>query len=103
MKKFLSIFMFLCLLAGGNSLAGAVQKPDYEKYGRIAISVVKEDYPGEEVVEYQYGGRQKVSETDVMDSFTFTVKENGKPVTVLVKVTHSLQDNKLVSLIEERK
>lgn len=103
MKKYLSILIFICLLAAGSSLAGAVQKPDYEKYGRIAISVVKEDYPGEEVVEYQYGGRQKVSEADVMDIFTFTVKENGKPVTVLVKVTHSLQDNKLVSLTAERK
>ncbi|WP_026583908.1 DUF3889 domain-containing protein [Bacillus sp. J33] len=103
MKKFLSIFMLICLLTGGGSLAGAVQKPDYEKYGRIAISVVKEDYPGEEVVEYQYGGRQKISETDVRDTFTFTVKENGSPVTVLVKVTHSLKDNKLVSLTAERK
>ncbi|CAM3509886.1 DUF3889 domain-containing protein [Cytobacillus oceanisediminis] len=103
MKKILSILMMLCLLAGGGSLAGAVQKPDYEKYGRIAITVVKEDYPGEEVVDYQYGGRQKVSETDVTDTFTFTVKEDGKPVTVLVKVTHSLESNKLVSLTAERK
>lgn len=84
-------------------MAGAVQKPDYEKYGRIAIAVVKEDYPGEEVVDYQYGGRKKVTETDVTDTFTFTVKENGNPVTVLVMVTHNLKDNKAVSLSVERK
>ncbi|MCS0789671.1 YqzG/YhdC family protein [Cytobacillus pseudoceanisediminis] len=103
MKKYLSIFMLVCLLAGGGSLAGAVQKPDYEKYGRIAIAVVKEDYPGEEVVDYQYGGRKKVTETDVTDTFTFTVNEDGKPVTVLVMVTHNLKDNKAVSLTVERK
>ncbi|KAF0822042.1 DUF3889 domain-containing protein [Cytobacillus firmus] len=103
MKKYLSILMLLCLLAGGGSLAGAVQQPDYEKYGRIAIAVVKEDYPGEEVVDYQYGGRKKISETEVTDTFTFTVKENGKPVTVLVNVTHNLKDNKVVSLTVERK
>ncbi|MCM3094320.1 MULTISPECIES: DUF3889 domain-containing protein [unclassified Cytobacillus] len=103
MKKFLSMLMLTCLLAGGGSLAGAVQQPDYEKYGRIAIAVVKEDYPGEEVVDYQYGGRKKISETDVTDTFTFTVKENGKPVTVLVNVTHNLKDNKAVSLSVERK
>lgn len=84
-------------------MAGAVQKPDYEKYGRIAIAVVKEDYPGEEVVDYQYGGRKKVTETDVTDTFTFSVKEDGKPVTVLVSVTHNLKDNKAVSLSVERK
>ncbi|RBP92401.1 uncharacterized protein DUF3889 [Cytobacillus firmus] len=103
MKKYLSMFMLVCLLAGGGSFAGAVQKPDYEKYGRIAIAVVKEDYPGEEVVDYQYGGRKKVTETDVTDTFTFTVKEDGKPVTVLVRVTHNLKDNKAVSLSVERK
>ncbi|PAE25437.1 MULTISPECIES: DUF3889 domain-containing protein [Bacillaceae] len=103
MKKYLSIFMLICLIAGGGSLAGAVQKPDYEKYGRIAVAVVKEDYPGEEVVDYQYGGRKKVTETDVTDTFTFTVKENGNPVNVLVMVTHNLKDNKAVSITVERK
>lgn len=79
------------------------QQPDYEKYGRIAIVVVKEDFPGDEVKEYKYLGRKKISETDVMDSFEFQVTERGKPVTVVVNISHNLANNKLLSLTVEMK
>ncbi|MFB6469271.1 DUF3889 domain-containing protein [Cytobacillus sp. Hz8] len=93
----ISIFL---IFQSGN---GHAQKTDYEKYGRIAISVVKEDYPGKEVVEYQYMGRQKVSATEVMDSFRFEVLENKKPKFVIVKIIHNLNNQKLLNLsIEEQ-
>jgi hypothetical protein len=77
---------------------------DYEKYGRIAIAVVKENYPGIEVVDYQYAGRQNISESDVMDSFIFEVKENNQPVKVIVRISHSLKNKKLLQLsVEEQK
>lgn len=105
MKKLWFAFIIISLFMSTWTLSSAEsEKPDYEKYGRIATSVVKEDFPDEEVVEYQYTGRQKVSPTDVTDSFTFQVNENGKPVTLTVKVTHSLDNKRTLSLtVEEKK
>ncbi|MBS4176495.1 DUF3889 domain-containing protein [Lederbergia citrea] len=105
MKKFLLLFLTIGLfLSVGNPILTKSQQPDYVKYGRIATAVVKEDYPGEEVVDYQYVGRQKLSNTVVMDSFSFQVKENNKPVTVIVKISHSLNNKKLLNLtVEEKK
>ncbi|WP_102271976.1 DUF3889 domain-containing protein [Cytobacillus massiliigabonensis] len=104
MKKHLLVFIMISLFMSAWTLsAAASEKPDYEKYGRIATSVVKEDFPGQDVVEYQYTGRQKISATDVTDSFTFQVNENGKPITLIVKVTHSLDNRKTLSLTVEEK
>lgn len=104
MKKLLFLFFSLIVFMNMELPMHAAENPDYEKYGRIATAVVKEDYPGEEVIEYKYGGRRKMSENEVLDTFVFIVKENGQDVTVLVKVTHLLNDNKFVSLtVEEQK
>lgn len=104
MKRLLFVFIIISLFMGAWTLsAAASEKPDYEKYGRIATAVVKEDFPGEDVVEYQYTGRQKVSASDVTDSFTFQVNEAGKPVTLIVKVTHSLDNKRTLSLTVEEK
>ncbi|WP_080847658.1 DUF3889 domain-containing protein [Cytobacillus gottheilii] len=103
--KRISVLLFALFFIGhAGLLVQAEEKPDYEKYGRIATVVVKEDYPGEDVVEYKYGGRRKLTENEVMDSFVFIVKEDGKDKTILVKVTHLLSDNKSLSLtVEEQK
>jgi hypothetical protein len=77
------------------------EKIDYQKYGSIAIAVVKADYPGDPVTDYQFLGREKLSETEVQDSFKFQVKENGKAINVVVKVKHSVKNNKLLSLTVE--
>lgn len=93
--------LFFLLLSIGlfmNVSTAAAENPDYEKYGRIAIAVVKADYPREEVVDYKYEGRQKLTDTDVEDTFFFQVKENGKPVKVIVKISHSPNNNKLLRL-----
>lgn len=104
MKKFLLCFLTIILFLNvGSPILTKGQQPDYEKYGRIAIAVVKEDFPGEEVVEYDYIGRQKLSDTDVVDSFSFQVKENNKPVIVIVRISHSLNNKKLLSLTVEEK
>ncbi|MBY0123136.1 DUF3889 domain-containing protein [Bacillus sp. S/N-304-OC-R1] len=102
MKKLLYLFVTACLFLHVQTLAFAENNADeYEKYGRIAIAVVKEDYPGENVVEYQYAGRQNISETDVVDSFIFNVKENNQLKKVTVKVSHSLTNKKLLQLTVE--
>ena len=102
-KVFTFIFTMGFILNFVQISAAETGKPDYEKYGRIAIAVVKEDFPGEEVVEYQYKGRENISDTDVVDSFSFQVKENNKPVTVIVKIAHSLKNKKLLNLTVEEK
>lgn len=102
MKKIIAFILSMGLIINFAQISTAASdKPDYEKYGRIAIAVVKEDFPGEEVIEYQYKGREKISDTDVVDSFSFQVKENDKPVTVIVKIAHSLKDKKLLNLTVE--
>lgn len=104
MKRLAFLFFAVFFLVNAELPIQAEEKPNYEKYGRIATVVVKEDYPGEDVVEYKYGGRRKLTEDEVMDTFVFIVKEDGKDKTILVKVTHLLGDNKSLSLtVEEQK
>ena len=79
----------------------AVQKLDYEKFGSIAIAVVKADYPDQSVTDYEYLGRKKISADEVQDSFQFIVKENGKEKIVHVIVNHNTRDDKFISLTVE--
>ncbi|RFU60687.1 DUF3889 domain-containing protein [Bacillus sp. V59.32b] len=99
MKKILSILFAVMILFQSGVIAA--EKPDYEKYGQIAIAVVKADYPGEAVTEYQYLGRKKLMNDQVEDGFLFNVTENGKKVDVTVKVRHSLANNKMLNLTVE--
>jgi uncharacterized protein YxeA len=99
MKKYLlPILAILILLLTANVLAAMAQRPDYEKYGRIATAVIKEDYPGEELKDYLYAGRKQKSNDEVVDSFQFKVNENGKPIVATVLITHNLKNNKLLTL-----
>lgn len=103
MKKYLlSMLIALYCLVNFSDL-GYAQKPDYEKYGRIAITVVKEDYPGDEIREYQYLGRKSISETKVEDSFSFQVQEKNQKFIVTVKVTHDIKTNKLHTITVDSK
>lgn len=88
----------LALTLGFQASKSSAQQPDYAKYGNVAIAVVKADYPGIAVTEYNYIGRTKPNATDVTDSFRFKVTENGKPKVVVVKVTHNLENKKLLNL-----
>lgn len=101
MKKNVFAIMSVCLLFFSGFAQVQAEKIDYEKYGKIAIAVVRADYTGEAVTEYEYLGREKLNETDVQDSFKFKVKENDKEVNVVVKVKHSVQNNKLLTLTVE--
>lgn len=99
-----SLFVLFILLLWGShfALGESVQgqeKPDYEKYGRIATAVVKADFPSDEVVEYEYQGRSTQPGGDiVIDSFKFEVKDNGKDIFVIIKVAHHLKNKKLIQL-----
>lgn len=87
--------LFLVLISHQHIYA---QQPDYAKYGRIATAVIKEDYPDHKVVEYEYLGREKVSDQEVKDSFKFEVMQNNRPTFVIVTIQHSLANNRLIQL-----
>ena len=88
-------FMFLMQWVPNEPLAAT---PDYEKYGKIAITVVQADYPGDDVTDYQYKGRKKLGNKQVEDDFVFVVVENGKEFNVIVTVQHDLENKKLLNL-----
>ncbi|AOH53675.1 hypothetical protein ABE28_004875 [Peribacillus muralis] len=99
MKKVIMIFMGVFLLfQSGSILVEAAEKPDYEKYGKIAIAVVQADYPGNEVTDYEYKGRKTVAKNFVEDDFKFLVSANGVEFNVIVTVQHDLRNKKLLSL-----
>ena len=95
-----AVLLFICV---SSVNVFAENDEDYQKYGRIAMAVVKEDYPGQDVVEYQYLGRRKLEESKVVDSFRFEDKKNDRIVFVHVRVLHDLKDKKSLSLMLEEK
>lgn len=98
MKKFLSGLMMVVFLFSVLSYQPAHGQTDYEKYGRIAIALVKEDYPSAPVSEYQYLGRQKLEGDKVKDSFQFKVTEQGKEKSVIVDIVHDIKNKKTLDV-----
>ncbi|RIW29617.1 DUF3889 domain-containing protein [Bacillus salacetis] len=86
MKKWTVIFSLVFFLLGSQQ---TFAQQDYEKYGRIATAVVKEDYTGEKLADYKYNGRKSLAEGQVQDTFTFDVVKDGKDVTVKVNIIHN--------------
>ncbi|WP_462408867.1 DUF3889 domain-containing protein [Neobacillus sp. Marseille-QA0830] len=100
-KNFASILMLSLLLLFSNQ--AYAEQVHYEKYGRMAIAIVKADYPASQVQEYEYLGRQKVTDTNVVDSFRFQVHEKNQKFFVIVKISHDLTNQKLINLTVEKK
>ncbi|WP_246860944.1 DUF3889 domain-containing protein [Bacillus sp. REN3] len=99
MRNFMgAIFATIVLFLNVIGTAWA-EEPGYEKYGRIATSVIKEDFPGEEVRDYEYLGRRQVSADEVVDSFHFKVMEGGRQKLVTVQISHHLKDKKTLQLV----
>jgi hypothetical protein len=86
MRKWMVIFSLVFFMLGTQE---SLAQQDYQKYGRIATAVVKEDYTGEKLADYKYDGRKTLSGGKIEDSFTFDVLKNGKDVTVKVRVVHN--------------
>ncbi|MGG3467253.1 DUF3889 domain-containing protein [Neobacillus pocheonensis] len=101
MKKFLAaIVIMFCFLVYVN-LQGEAQKPDYEKFGRIAITVVQADFPGDPIKDYEYLGRKKIDATKVEDGFRFKVQEKNQNFFVIVRVSHDATNNKILNITVE--
>ncbi|MGM0837840.1 MAG: DUF3889 domain-containing protein [Bacillota bacterium] len=87
----------LLVLTTAISVAQA-EKTDYEKWGKIAIQIAKENYPEAEVSEYQYQGREEISETEAKDTFHFTVKQDNKSTEIHGTLTFNPKTEQLISV-----
>jgi putative cell wall-binding protein len=74
------------------------QQPDYEKWGRIAVAVVKENYPDSEIIDYKHLGQQNVSVTQSKHTFTIEVKHRNQTFNVKVVVTYNPRTDRLISV-----
>ncbi|MFZ3590806.1 DUF3889 domain-containing protein [Bacillus sp. DJP31] len=81
-----------------NETVGVAEQPDYEKWGKIAINVVKESYVNEQVSDYKYEGRKSVSDVKAEDTFSFQVKRDNKEFTVKAVVAFNPKTETLQSL-----
>ena len=98
MKKVIVMLMGIFLIMYAGAFSAQAQKPDYEKYGKIAITIVQADYPEVEITDYQYKGRKTVAKNLVEDDFRFLVENKGQKFSVIVTVQHDLKNEKLLSL-----
>jgi Protein of unknown function (DUF3889) len=112
----MTIICSLILLSGG-AIGSAQQKPpqkppqqeqelptDYEKWGKIAVDVAKLNYPDSKISDYQYRGREELTDTQSKDTFELTVQTKERTFTAKVMILFNPQTESLVSLsIEEVK
>ncbi|WP_421384006.1 DUF3889 domain-containing protein [Bacillus salacetis] len=86
MRKWMVIFSLVFFMVGSQQ---AFAQQGYQKYGRIATAVVKEDYTGEKLADYKYDGRKTLAGGKIEDAFTFDVMKDGKEVSVKVRIVHN--------------
>lgn len=109
---FCSLFLF-----GGGCIVSAQQKPpqkppqqeqelptDYEKWGKIAVDVAKLNYPDSKISDYQYKGREEITDKQSKDTFELTIQTKDRTFTAKVMILFNPQTESLLSLsIEEVK
>lgn len=99
--KFGLVMMVLSIMSFQFTLHAYAQV-DYEKWGRIAVEVAKENYPDAEISDYQYVGREEISATQARDTFRLQVKEDQRTFQINVGILFNPQTDRLISLsIEE--
>ncbi|MFT4415832.1 DUF3889 domain-containing protein [Fredinandcohnia humi] len=121
MKKatFVSFICGFILLVGGLGVSAQQQPPqqqpqkppqqqqlptDYEKWGRIAVDVAKLSYTNGKISDYQYKGREEITETQAKDTFELKVQTQERSFTARVMILFNPKTDTLLSLsIEEVK
>ncbi|WLR54023.1 DUF3889 domain-containing protein [Mesobacillus subterraneus] len=99
MNRYLfAITVSLILLMGIQRADTIAQSPDYEKYGNIATTVIRAEYPGKTVQNYKYMGRKQIDDRQVLDSFQYKVRVNKKTVIITVQVAHDVKNDRLLNL-----
>lgn len=74
------------------------QPEDYKKWSRIAVDVVKLNYPDAQVSDYDYKGRKEISDTQAQDTFELQVKEENRTKNVNVYVTFNPKTNSVITV-----
>ncbi|MEH7222741.1 DUF3889 domain-containing protein [Bacillus sp. JJ1566] len=116
-KKLLIPILCSMFLFAGGGIGSAQQKPpqkppqqdqqlptDYEKWGKIAVDIAKLNYPDSKISDYQYKGREEITDKQSKDTFELTVQTKGRTLKARVMILFNPQTESLLSLsIEEVK
>ncbi len=104
------------LLAGGGVVGAQLKQPqkqpqqgqqlptDYEKWSKMAIEVAKLNYPDSRISDYQYKGREEITDKQSKDTFELTVQSKDRTFKAKVMILFNPQTESLLSFsIEEVK
>jgi len=92
-----SVIAFMCV----STIASAQPEElpeDYKKWGEMAVGVAKLNYTDSELSDYQYKGREAISETQAKDTFEIVVKDKNRSFTVKVIILFNPKTDSLMSL-----
>ena len=98
MKNLFKVLLFSLILISILFQGVSAQEQDYAKWGTMALNAVKVQYPGSDVSEYEYLGRNIISDTETKDTFDFVVKKNATKKLVRAYVTFNPKNNQLINL-----
>ncbi|WP_453990741.1 DUF3889 domain-containing protein [Bacillus nitroreducens] len=115
-RVLIPVFCSMFLLIGGGLVSAqpsTPQKPpqqeqelptDYEKWSKIAVDVAKLNYPDSKISDYQYKGREEITDSQAKDTFELKVQTKERTFTARVMILFNPQTESLLSLsIEEVK
>ncbi|WP_078549321.1 DUF3889 domain-containing protein [Litchfieldia alkalitelluris] len=78
------------------------QAINYEKWGKMAVEVVKLNFPEGKVSDYKFKGREEISDAQAKDTFELQVQTKERAFNVRVVMLFNPKTESLISLsIEE--
>jgi hypothetical protein len=103
-KIFFTLVALTLILTAGIKAYGEqnVEEIHYEKWSRIALSSVKEKYPGSQIIDYKYVKREAVNEEESKDIFHVKVKQKNEVFIVNVDVVFNPKTAKLITVNLEK-
>ncbi|MCA1030779.1 YqzG/YhdC family protein [Bacillus timonensis] len=106
-QKVTLLVLAFCMILGFTALNGyqaqAENEEDYKKWGRIAMDVAKLNYTDSQISDYQYKGREEISDAQSKDTFELKVKDENRSFTARVIILFNPKTNSLISLTLEEK
>ena len=105
-KIFFTLVALTILLTAGMKAYGeqnVEMNNDYEKWSRIALTSVKEKYPGAQLIDYKYVKREAVNDEESKDIFHIKVKDKEEVFIENVYVVFNPKTGKLITVNVEKK
>ncbi|MFB4164359.1 DUF3889 domain-containing protein [Alteribacillus sp. JSM 102045] len=72
----LALLVIFILFALPSNVGQA--QPEYAKWGQVAVSEVKNEYPDYQLKDYSYDGKVVISDEREQFTFTMTLEKNGE-------------------------